>query len=310
MAMAPGVAKFGGKILRLDPLYRNVVTSCVGRSRAADVGVEARGRRPARSVPGVVALSLTLALLALVRPVAAQTLADTVEKIRPAVVAVGTAYPRRQPIGRKRPNAVLGSGFAVGDGTLIVTNDHVIPEKLDLDNQQTLAVFVGRGKQARVRPATVHRRDPERDLALLRIGGKALPALALGDDSAIREGDDIAFTGYPIGAVLGLFPATHRGIVAAITPLARAADSSRDLGATQMSRLRNPVDVFQLDAIAYPGNSGSPVYLPGSGEVIGVINSVFVKESRESLLQRPSGISYAIPVRHLRALLEDAQGRP
>jgi S1-C subfamily serine protease len=68
--------------------------------------------------------------------------------------------------------------------------------------------------------------------------------------------------------------------------------------------MRNPFDVYQLDAIAYPGNSGSAVYRASTGEVIGVMNSVFVKESRESLLSAPSGIAYAIPVRHLRALLE------
>ncbi|MDP5072164.1 MAG: serine protease, partial [Congregibacter sp.] len=68
--------------------------------------------------------------------------------------------------------------------------------------------------------------------------------------------------------------------------------------------LRRPFDVYQLDAIAYPGNSGSAVYRVITGEVIGVMNSVFVKESRETLLSAPSGISFAIPVKHLRALLE------
>ena len=85
--------------------------------------------------------------------------------------------------------------------------------------------------------------------------------------------------------------------------VARPAEDSRAISAAQMARLRNPFNVFQLDATAYPGNSGSPVYLPGSGKVIGVINSVYVKESRESVLEKPSGISYAIPVEHVKALL-------
>ncbi|MCW8974852.1 MAG: serine protease, partial [Sedimenticola sp.] len=38
-----------------------------------------------------------------------------------------------------------------------------------------------------------------------------------------------------------------------------------------------------------------------------VLNSVFVKESKETLLERPSGISYAIPVRYVHALLKDAK---
>jgi len=71
--------------------------------------------------------------------------------------------------------------------------------------------------------------------------------------------------------------------------------------------MRNPFNVFQLDAIAYPGNSGSPVYRESDGEVIGVLNSVFVKESREAILERPSGISYAIPITWLKALLDGIQ---
>ena len=86
--------------------------------------------------------------------------------------------------------------------------------------------------------------------------------------------------------------------------MARVADNARELSPAQLRAMRDPFNVFQLDAIAYPGNSGSPVYLAETGEVIGVVNSVFVKESREAVLERPSGISYAIPVRYLHALLE------
>ncbi|HAY27881.1 MAG TPA: serine protease, partial [Candidatus Accumulibacter sp.] len=42
------------------------------------------------------------------------------------------------------------------------------------------------------------------------------------------------------------------------------------------------------------------------GEVLGVINMVFVKENKESVLSKPSGISFAIPVRFLRELLQKA----
>ena len=41
-------------------------------------------------------------------------------------------------------------------------------------------------------------------------------------------------------------------------------------------------NIFQLDATAYPGNSGSPVFDVASGEVIGVINMVFIKGSKEA----------------------------
>ena len=64
--------------------------------------------------------------------------------------------------------------------------------------------------------------------------------------------------------------------------------------------------MFQIDGTAYPGNSGSPVYRRRSGEVIGVINKVFVKDKKENLLKEPTGITYAIPVNHVKALLEKA----
>ena len=35
----------------------------------------------------------------------------------------------------------------------------------------------------------------------------------------------------------------------------------------------SPYPVIQLDGTAYPGNSGSPLYDPDSGEVIGIINA-------------------------------------
>jgi len=61
--------------------------------------------------------------------------------------------------------------------------------------------------------------------------------------------------------------------------------------------------MFQLDATAYPGQSGSPLYDGASGEVVGIINMVLVKSTKESALSQPSGISYAIPSRALIELL-------
>lgn len=238
----------------------------------------------------------------------AASLPDVLDGVRPAIVGVGTAYPPRQPISGQKPNQLLGTGFAVGDGQLIVTNHHVLPDLLDTDNRQSLAVFAGRGRSAKVHVARIVARDRAHDLAILRIDSTRLPTLALGDSGDVREGESMAFTGFPIGAVLGLYPVTHMGIVSSITPIVRTAGDSSELTAVQLQRMRNRYDVFQLDAIAYPGNSGSPVFRPDTGEVIGVVNSVFVKESREAVLERPSGISYAIPVQYVHTLLESIGG--
>lgn len=250
----------------------------------------------------VVLLALSLSPLA-----SAASLPDVIDEIRPSIVAIGTAYPPRQPNRKGDPVSYLGTGFVVGDGLHVVTNAHVIPSKLDTDNKQSLAVFSGRGAKATAHTAVVVLSDPVHDLALLQIRGEPLPAMVLGDSDRVREGQEVAFTGYPIGIVLGLYPVTHRGIVAAITPMTRPMENARNLNAVQLKRLRNPFDAFQLDAIAYPGNSGSPVYEITTGRVLGVLNSVFVKETKESLLERPSGISYAIPGRHIKALLQQAE---
>ena len=81
-----------------------------------------------------------------------------------------------------------------------------------------------------------------------------------------------------------------------------SADSDK-LNSVKIARMRAGFDAFQLDATAYPGNSGSPVFELGSGRVIGVINSVLVKETKETMLARPSGITYAIPSRYIKPLL-------
>jgi S1-C subfamily serine protease len=228
---------------------------------------------------------------------------DVIDKVRPSIVGVGTAYPPRQPNRKRETVSYLGTGFVVGNGRQVITNAHVIPAKLDTARNQSIAVFIGRGEKATVRSAKVLRTDTEYDLALLEFHGDALPAMQIGDSSMVREGQEIAFTGFPIGMVLGLYPVTHRGMVAAISPMARPAEKARTINSAQMRRLRSPFDAFQLDATAYPGNSGSPVYLPDTGLVVGVINSVVVKESKESILQKPTGISYAIPAAYVEKLL-------
>ena len=104
--------------------------------------------------------------------------------------------------------------------------------------------------------------------------------------------------------MLGLTPVTHRGLISAITPIGIPQGKARDLNPALVRRLANDVfRVYQLDATAYPGNSGSPMFDPRTGEVIGVLNMVFVKSTKENVLSDPSGISYAIPVEYVNRLL-------
>ena len=249
-------------------------------------------------------VNLTLRLVAalslfVLSALATAGLPETLALIKPGVVAVGTMQKTRSP-----SNKFYGTGFVVGDGRYVITNAHVLPEVLAVEGLEKLAVFAGQEGRPDTRLAEQVAIDLVHDLALLKIDGEALPPLSLGDSDRVREGQEIVFTGFPIGTVLGLYPVTHKGIVSALTPIAQPMQSARQLSPQLIKRLNAPFEVFQLDATAYPGNSGSPLYDPQSGDVLGVLNMVFVKESKESVLEKPSGISYAIPAKYVQLLLE------
>lgn len=229
--------------------------------------------------------------------VGADSLPDTVARVKASIVGVGTFLRTRTP-----PAQLRGTGFVVADGRHILTNAHVVPE---LKGAEKFVIFVGIG-QPQIRLAVKAAEDKEHDLTLLKMSEEPLPALKLGDSGRVREGETYAFTGFPLGAMLGLYPTTHHALVAAIVPLAVPLNAARDLTPAITRRLKQNYAIFQLDGTAYPGNSGSPLYNPATGEVVAVVNKVFVQETKESVLQRPSGISYAIPINFARELLQEA----
>jgi S1-C subfamily serine protease len=230
--------------------------------------------------------------------------ADTLQSVKPGVVGVGTYNPSSSPRG-----SLQGTGFAVLDGRHIVTCAHIFAKPLDTEKNETHAVFVGRDRQVQVRPARLVATDKARDLAVLKIAGDPLPALKLGDSTRVREGWQLYFTGYPIGSVLGLNASTHRAGLAAVIPIFTPLQSAAQLTARTLKQAKDAYEVFELDAIAYPGNSGSPVWHPDTGEVLGVVNSVYVKGAKEAALSAPSGISYAIPAKYVQALLDELPSR-
>ncbi|HUW38648.1 MAG TPA: serine protease [Rhodocyclaceae bacterium] len=242
---------------------------------------------------------LTMAILG--RPALAG-LPETIDRIKPSLVVIGTFQKTRSPAFKG-----LGTGFAVGDGTLVATNAHVAPTMTDPEETEVLTVLIrnanGTIQSRRARKVAA---DPEHDLALLKLNGPPLVPLQLGDRSAdgIREGQAVAFSGFPILDVLGVFPTTSRGIISAIAPIAIPGADARELGEKQIRRLtRGSFDIYQLDATAYPGSSGSPLYEADSGMIIGIINMVLVKGTKENALSAPSGMTYAIPIRYLQDLL-------
>ncbi len=260
--------------------------------------------RPARAVCAPRrALLAAAGALAAGLPAAWAGLPDVVAAARLSVVAVGLYDPLASPRFQFR-----GSGFVVGDGQLIATNAHVLPD--DPAAMPRLALQPAGNRQPGsdapppVRPLVLVSVDRLRDVALLRFDGPPLPAMPLAEAPA-REGQAVAFIGFPVGGLLGFAPVTHRAIISSIAPIVLPPPNAARLDAAAVARLRQPpFDIYQLDGTAYPGNSGGPLLDADTGQVLGLVNMVLVKNSRESVLSAPSGISYAIPVVHLRALLD------
>jgi S1-C subfamily serine protease len=242
----------------------------------------------------IIMLSLSLSA------VAADALPNLIAKIKPSVLAVGFYQETQSP-----RFGFSGTGFVVGDGNLLVTNAHVIGRNSDTYDDSSVVVHSMSGSgQSGIRRAEVIHVDKAHDLALLRFDGNPLPAVDLGKANSLREGQLVAFMGFPLGSALGLTPVTHRGSVSSITSVALPSPTSQQLDARAINRIKEGAFEFiQLDATAYPGNSGGPLFDAETGAVVGVVNMVALKGTRESALSQPSGISYAIPVEFVLRLL-------
>ncbi len=263
---------------------------------------EVKMKRWVRQMGGV----LLAAVLMGSGPASGRELSETLKTLRDSVVAVGTLEEGRSPRFE-----FLGTGFAVGDGSYVVTNEHVPPAVPDFEHFEKVAVLTGTGQATRAHAAEVVAMDHEHDLVLLKVEGLALKPLHFGDSSQAEEGDALAFTGFPLGTILGIYPVTHRATLSCITPIVIPVVESKDLSVKSILQLRKtPFDVFQLDGTAYPGNSGSPLYDPSTGRVMGIVNMVFIKSTKEKALSEPSGIAYAIPGKYIVDLLVKAGVKP
>nr|NJM01584.1 trypsin-like peptidase domain-containing protein [Desulfobacula sp.] len=223
-------------------------------------------------------------------------LSDLIKKIKPSIVAVGTYYFNDVPKA-----AYLGTGFVIDNGKRIVTNYHVVLPILEKKKTAYLRIFHRNFPDTGIK-AGILAVDEFHDLAVLEHESEPLPPLTLGESSSVKEGYGVIFTGYPVGLVFGLNPTTHSGIVSGIAPLIKPSPSARIIDGDLIRHLNTPYDILQIDASALPGNSGSPVILRSSGQVVGVINMVFVKGKKEHALSEPTGITYAIPSDFIKAL--------
>lgn len=252
--------------------------------------------------PSVIAWVLTLGL---VTATAYADLATTIARVKPAIAIVGTYKATNNP-----RFALRGTGFVVGndgEGHQLVTNAHVLVPPSDTDPDATLVVQLRADNNLwQTRPAKVLDVDVLHDLALLSFDGPAVAAFKVSRSDKVQEGQSVAFMGFPIGGVLGFSPVTHRATISSIAPAALPTPTASQLNPKVIRSVRSnsPFDIFQLDGTAYPGNSGGPLFDPDTGEVLGVVNMVLIKGTRESALSHPSGISYAVPSNYVLELME------
>ena len=259
-----------------------------GRTGAATESARESGSAATATDPAAVAVDPAMP----VRQAAASSYADAVRRAAPAVVNVYAArivterLPRnilQDPFGelgpryRQRLEQSLGSGVIVDASGQVVTNHHVIA------NAAAIRVQLADGREA---DAKVIGRDPDTDLALLRIDLRDLPAMELGRSSALRVGDiELA-----IGNPLGLSATVTQGIV--------SATGRGQLGVAVFENF------IQTDAPINVGNSGGAL-INTRGELVGINTAIIARNLGVE------GIGFAIPVDLVRGVVGElvARGR-
>ena len=155
----------------------------------------------------------------------------------------------------------LGSGFIISSDGYVITNNHVIK-----DAQEIVVRLVDRREYV----AEVVGTDARSDLAVLKIDGKNLPTVKLGNSSGLEVGEWVL----AIGSPFGFDHSVTAGIVSA---------KGRSLPN------ENYVPFIQTDVAINPGNSGGPLFNL-DGEVIGVNSQIY---SRTGGFM---GLSFAVPI--------------
>jgi serine protease Do len=162
-----------------------------------------------------------------------------------------------------------GSGFIISSDGLILTNKHVVS-----DTNASYSVLTNDGKTY---TAKVLARDPDQDLAVLKIDASGLPTVTLGDSDGLQLGQ----TAIAIGNALGQFSNTVS--VGVVSGLSRTVTASSPDDSSEQETISG---VIQTDAAINPGNSGGPL-LNLQGQVIGIDTA---------LASGAENIAFAIPI--------------
>lgn len=201
--------------------------------------------------------------------------------------------PRGGGGGRQRaPQRASGSGVIVTPDGYIITNNHVVEKasKIEVilpDNRSYVAKVIGL--------------DPNTDLALLKVEGKNLPVVKLGNSDNVQVGEWVLAVGYPLTlqstVTAGIVSAKGRaiGILGESNPRAYPGRGQQ----SQEPIVNSAIESFiQTDAAINPGNSGGAL-VNTQGELVG-INSAIASQSGTYV-----GYGFAIPVNLAKKIMDD-----
>lgn len=195
-------------------------------------------------------------------------IADTVERVRPAVVSILAQVVTLGRFGRQGGSS-SGTGVIITDDGLVLTNNHVI------EGAQKITVTLDEGIQLEAEVVGV---DRLADLAVLRLPQGEYPFLPVSEDIQLRAGDWVIAIGNALALPGG--PTVTVGVVSA---LGRSRDA---IGGTTLN------DLVQTDTVINPGNSGGPL-ISVRGELVG-INTAVLRGGGSRSSPPIEGIGFAI----------------
>lgn len=222
---------------------------------------------------------------------------NAVKKVSPAVVSIVISKymakvrkegpfsfgPFGNPFGgieegaKEKMTVGGGSGFIVHPDGLILTNKHVV---FDTDAEYTVITTEGKEFMGKVLA-----RDPSSDIAVVKIEGKNMPTVQLGNSKRLELGQTVL----AIGNALGMFRnSVSRGI---ISGMSRTISAALGTGG-EMEHLRG---MLQTDVAINQGNSGGPL-INLDGEAIGI---------NTAIIYGAQNIGFAIPINWAKQDLED-----
>ena len=174
---------------------------------------------------------------------------------------------------RKQTAESLGSGVIVSADGYILTNNHVV-EGADADGVK-VALSDGKTKY----DAKVVGKDPNTDVAVLKIEAKNLPAITLADSDKLEVGDVVLAIGNPFN----VGQSVTMGIVSGL--------SRGGFGITDYE------DFIQTDAAINPGNSGGAL-VDVEGRLVGINQSIVSRTGGNA------GVGFAIPINQARRTMD------